>query len=129
MTEGLLGAAPMNSQREQSAGVSVVNCSLCVLKIELQPFFDVVKCKTVKVCFYIAHYPVHCTAQKRFTVFLPWQTCSFRYQLGFSWRHSSHVAITRNDYSLTFPPLSIVRYSLQLSELRDDMERTEMPKL
>ena len=48
---------------------------------------------------------------KRFTLFLPWQTCSFRHQLGFSGNHSSHAAITRNDYSLTFPPLSTARYS------------------
>ena len=55
---------------------------------------------------------------KRFTLFLPWQTCSFRYQLGFSGKHSSQAAITCNDYSLTFPPMSIARYScLQLSEL------------
>ena len=34
-----------------------------------------------------------------FTVytFLPSQTCSFRHQLGFSRKHSSHAAITRND--------------------------------
>ena len=48
----------------------------------------------------------------RFTLFAPpWQTCSFRHQFGFSGKHSSHAAITRNDYSLTFPPLSIARYS------------------
>ena len=32
---------------------------------------------------------------KRFTLFLP------HHQLGFSGKHSSHTAITRNDYSLT----------------------------
>ena len=54
---------------------------------------------------------------KRFTLFLPWQTCSFQHQLGFSWKHSSHAAVTRIDYSLTFTQLSIVRYSfIQLSE-------------
>ena len=40
----------------------------------------------------------------------PWQTCSFR-QLGFSGKHSSHAASTCNDYSFTFPQLSITRYS------------------
>ena len=45
--------------------------------------------------------PLH--PSKRFTLFLPRQTCSFRHQLGFSGKHSSHVATTRNDYSLTFP--------------------------
>ena len=34
-------------------------------------------------------------------------------------RQTSHTAITREDYSLTFPPLSIARYSfIQLSGLR-----------
>ena len=55
---------------------------------------------------------------KRFTLFLPWhynETCSLRHQLEFSGKHSSHAAITRNDYSPTFP--SITRYSfIQLSE-------------
>ena len=48
----------------------------------------------------------------------PQQNCSFRHQLDFSGKHSSHAAITREDYSLTFPPLPIARYSfIQLSEL------------
>ena len=48
----------------------------------------------------------------------PWQTCSFRHQLDFSWKHSSHAAITHEYYSLTFPPPSIARYSfMQQSEL------------
>ena len=56
---------------------------------------------------------------KRFTLFLPWQTCSFRHEQGFSWKHSGDAAIPGNDYSLTFPPLSIARYSfIQLSQLR-----------
>ena len=74
-----------------------------------------------KVCFYIAQYRVSTplARSKRFTLFLPWQTCSFRHQLGFSWKHSSQAAITRNDYSLTCPPLCIARYSfIQLSRLR-----------
>ena len=55
---------------------------------------------------------------KRCTLFLPWQTCSFQHQLDFSWKHSSHAAITRNDYSLTFPPPSIAWYTFtQLSEV------------
>ena len=72
----------------------------------------------LKVCFHIAQYPVHWTAQSALH-FTPWQTCSFRHQLGFSGKHSSHAAITRNDYSLTCPPLSIAKYSfIQLSRLR-----------
>ena len=45
---------------------------------------------------------------KRFTLFLPWQTCSFRHQLGFSWKHSSQAAITR-QWLLTH--ISITVYS------------------
>ena len=49
-------------------------------------------------------------SSKRFTLFLPWQTCSFRHQLGFSWKHSNNASITA--------PLSIVRYSfIQLRQL------------
>ena len=73
-----------------------------------------------KGSLYIAQYPVNWTAQSAL-YFLPpppRQTCSFRHQLGFSGKHSSHAAITRNDYSLTIPPESIARYSfIQLSEL------------
>ena len=55
---------------------------------------------------------------KRFTLH-PWQTCSFRHQVDLYGKYSSHVAITCEDYSLTFPPPSIARYSrMQLSELR-----------
>ena len=46
------------------------------------------------------------------------QTCSLRRQLDFSGKHFFHAAITREDYSFTFQPLSIARYSFrQLSEL------------
>ena len=46
----------------------------------------------------------------------PWRTCSFRHQLGFSGKNSSHAAITREDYSLTFQPPSLARHSfIQLS--------------
>ena len=36
---------------------------------------------------------------KRFTLILPWQTCSFRHQLGFSWKHSSHAAIAQRLFT------------------------------
>ena len=73
--------------------------------------------KKAKVCFYIALYLVTWTAQSTLH-FTPWQTCSFRHQLDFSGKHSSHASITSEDYSFTFPPLSIVMYSFkQLSEL------------
>ena len=73
--------------------------------------------KNVKVG-YIAQYPVRWTAQSVLNSRAPWQTCSFRHQLDFSGKHFSHGAITRNDYSLTYPPMSIARYSfIQLSEL------------
>ena len=62
--------------------------------------------------FYIAQYPVRWTAESALH-FTPWQTSSFRHH-----QHSSHAAIMREDYSLTFPPPSIARYSsIQPSEL------------
>ena len=76
-------------------------------------------CKNVKVFFLYSAVSSPLDRSKRFTLFLPWQTCSFRHQLGFSWKHSSHAAITRKHYSLPFTPLSIARYSfIQLSRLR-----------
>ena len=80
----------------------------------LQIFPIVVK----KVWFYIALYPVHWTAQSALhfpplaDLFIP---TPFSASLG------SILAMQqlRNDYSLTFPPLSIARYSfIQLSRLR-----------
>ena len=74
--------------------------------------------KKVKVWFYIALYPVHWTAQSALhfpppaDLFIP---TLFSASLG------SILAMQqlRNDYSLTFPPLSIARYSfIQLSRLR-----------
>ena len=71
-----------------------------------------------KVWFYIALYPVHWTAQSALhfpplaDLFIP---TPFSASLG------SILAMQqlRNDYSLTFPPLSIARYSfIQLSLLR-----------
>ena len=41
----------------------------------------------------------------------PLQTCSFRHQLGFSGKHSSHAAISATTKSRTCPPLYIARYS------------------
>ena len=75
-------------------------------------------CKKVKVSFYIALYPVRWTAQSALhfpplaDLFIP---TPFSASLG------SILAMQqlRNDYSLTFPPLSIARYSfIQLSRLR-----------
>ena len=72
----------------------------------------------IKVWFYIALYPVRWTAQSALhfpplaDLFIP---TPFSASLG------SILAMQqlRNDYSLTFPPLSIARYSfIQLSRLR-----------
>ena len=59
------------------------------------------------------------------------KTCSFRHQLDFYGKHSSHAAITLEDYSFTVPPLSIARYSLiQLTELgRCGENENSQPKL
>ena len=42
---------------------------------------------------------------KRFTLILPWQTCSFRHQLGFSRKHSSQAAIAQR--LLTHMPTTV----------------------
>ena len=79
---------------------------------------DMPTCWKKKVWFYIALYPVHWTAQSALhfpplaDLFIP---TPFSASLG------SILAMQqlRNDYSLTFPPLSIARYSfIQLSRLR-----------
>ena len=46
---------------------------------------------------YIAQYLVRWTTQSALYTFLPWQTCSFQHQLGFSWKHSSDAEIKRKD--------------------------------
>ena len=55
---------------------------------------------------------------KRFTLFLPWQTCLFQHRLGFSWKHSSHAAIAQR----LFTHMSTTVYGqvscVQLSRLR-----------
>ena len=49
----------------------------------------------------------------------PRQTCSFQRQLDFSGKHSATFQLLHEDYSFTYPPLSIARCSfIQLSELR-----------
>ena len=81
-----------------------------------------------KGSFYIAQYPVRRTAQSAVHFPPPWQTCSFRHQLGFSGKHSSHAAITPTTKSLTFPPLSIARYSfIQLSQLGRQWRERKCP--
>ena len=50
-----------------------------------------------KGSLYIAQYPVRWPLKAPYTFCPPWQTCSFRHQLDFSGKHSSHAAITRND--------------------------------
>ena len=70
--------------------------------------------KKVKVCFYIAQYPV-----RFYTLhFTTWHTCSFQYQHDISGKHSAILQLLCDDYSLTSPPLYIAWYSfIQLTEL------------
>ena len=73
--------------------------------------------KQVEGSFYIAHYPVRWTAQSALHFCLPWQTCSFRHQLGFSGSILARQQLCAKAKSPPFPPLSIARYSfIQLSE-------------
>ena len=102
------------SAREASepihSSISMFNCSMATT-IDLSG-------KRKKVWFYIALYPVRWTAQSALhfpplaDLFIP---TPFSASLG------SILAMQqlRNDYSFTFPPLSIARYSfIQLSRLR-----------
>ena len=67
--------------------------------------------RSKKARFSRTQYPVRLTAQSALH-FTHWQTCWFRHQLAVSGKRSSHAAVTRKDYSLTFPPQpSIARYS------------------
>ena len=70
------------------------------------------KGKIYKVRCYVAQYPVRVTTQTALH-FTPWQIRSFRHQLNFSGKHSAmlQLLLLREDYSLTFPLLSIARYS------------------
>ena len=61
----------------------------------LQIIFNCVK---VKVVFIKRSIQSVGPLKALYTFFLPWQTCSFQHQLGFSGKLSSHAAITRNDY-------------------------------
>ena len=86
-------------------------------------------CKKVKVWFYIALYLVRWTAQSALhfpplaDLFIP---TPFSASLG------SILAMQqlRNDYSLTFPPLPIARYSfIQLSRQGRQWRERKMPNL
>ena len=73
-------------------------------------------------------YPVRWTAQSALHFCTPWQTCSFRHQLGFSGKHSSDAALRAKTNSLTCPPLSIARYSfIQLSQLGHQWRERKCP--
>ena len=84
--------------------------------------------KEVKVCIYIAQYPVRWTAQSALHFSSPWQTCSFRHQLELSGKHSAMPQLLRRVYSLTLPTLSINRYSfIQQSVLGHCEENENVP--
>ena len=72
----------------------------------------------VKVCSYIARYPVHRTAQSALH-FTPWQTSSFQGHLNFFLEVFSHAAIAaRRLFVHISTTVCIARYSfIQLSEL------------
>ena len=76
------------------------------------------KLKRVNVWFYIALYPVRWTAQSALHV-PPLADLFIPTPLSASLGSILAMQQLRNDYSLTFPPLSIARYSfIQLSRLR-----------
>ena len=56
--------------------------------------------------------------------FSAWQTCPLRHQLDFSGKYSAKLQLMREDYSLTFSPLSVARYSfIQLGQLERHGQR------
>ena len=61
----------------------------------------------IKVCSYIARYPVHRTAQSALH-FTPWQTCSFQSHINFFGKYSATLQLLREGYSFTYPPLSVL---------------------
>ena len=74
--------------------------------------------KKVEVCFLCSAVSSPLDNSKRVTLHLR-QTCSFRHQLDFYGKHSSHATITHEDYSLIFTPPSVTKYLFeQLSELK-----------
>ena len=68
----------------------------------------------IKVCSYIAWYPILGTVQSTLHI-THWQTCSFQHHLDFS---GKHLAILHEDYLFVYLPLCVARYLfMQLSEL------------
>ena len=68
--------------------------------------------------FYIVHVSSQLDCSKRFILHPPADLCIPAPTQLLRLKHSSRTAITSEDYSLTFPPPLIVRYSfIQLSEL------------
>ena len=75
------------------------------------------KSDMLKACFYIAQYPHRWTAQNALH-FAPLAGLFIPTPTRLLWEAQSHAAITCEDYSLTFPPPSLARYSfIQLSDL------------
>ena len=85
-------------------------------------------CRNVKGMFLYSTVSSLLDRSKHFT---PWQNCSFRHQLGFSGKHSSHAAITLRR--LIHPHFHHCLYSQILIYTAEwtgaSMERTKMHKL
>ena len=105
---------------------TTVSCPLCTPRLWFTTLCCIVLPVTdapLKVCTAVCMFLYSAVSStldrsKRFTLLLPGQTCSFRNRFDLSGKHSSHAAITCEDYPLAFPPLSIARYSfIQLSAL------------
>ena len=83
--------------------------------------------KMYRSFFYIAQYPERWITQSALHFKSPGRHVH-PYTNSTSLEAITHAAIRREDYSLTFPPLSIVRYSfIQLSELRRRGENEMYP--
>ena len=76
----------------------------------------IIHTKTKKVHSYTARYPVLRTTQSALD-FTPGRPVHSN-AISFSGKHSAILQLLHKDYSFTYPPLSVARYSfIQLSEL------------
>ena len=82
-------------------------CMVCVVHIQC---IHVCMSTKVKVVLHSAVSSPSDRSKRYPLVGLPWQTCSFRDELGFSGKHSSHAAITRLNHS-HFHNCIMARYS------------------
>ena len=94
--------------------------------LHYRAYYTTVNVKKVKVRFYTAHASRSLDRPKRFTMFLPWQTCSLWHQLDFSGKHSAMLQSHANN---ALHPVCSLVYSVRHQIELGVVGRTKMPKL